>query len=265
MSYEPKSYKIKSIKEYSPEVKLFKIDSKINPSPGQFFQVSVLGKGEVALASCSYEKEYVDVLVRKVGNVTSSMFKLKEGDSIFIRGPYGKGYNIESLKGKDLILVAGGTGVAPITSLIEYISKNREDFGKVLVFFAFRDDKHILLHDRIKKWSKMFEVVLCLDKKSSKIKSEVGFVHQIIEKYVIDLKNPVASLCGPEIMMSSVSSALNNKGIDNNRIFWNMERRMECAIGSCGRCLLQDLYVCRDGPVFIYSDIKEKIENEAAN
>lgn len=253
------------VKKYTEDVKLYRIKTKMNPAPGQFFQVSVLGIGECPLASCSYNNKYVDVIIRNAGRVTNAIFKLKKNDKIFIRGPYGKGYNLKDLEKKDILLIAGGTGIAPVASLADYIWQKTENFGKISIFFGFRDEKHILLEDRIKKWKKKFEVNLCLNTKSNSIKCNTGMLHEIIENNLNFSERLIAILCGPEPMMENVSKVLNKKGITENKIYWNMERRMECAFGSCGRCLIQDVYVCRDGPVFRYDFIKKRLENEESN
>ena len=245
------------MKQYTEDVKLLRVNAGINPMPGQFFEASILGFGECPLASCSHDKKHIDMLVRNVGNVTGELFNLKKGDSVFIRGPYGHGFPLQELQGKDLLFVAGGTGIAPVTSMIEYVSQNRKDFGKVEIYFGFRNEKYILLMDRISKWKKMFNVSICLDKH--------GYVHEVLGKKDLDLSNSMAILCGPEIMMKSVTEVLNKKGLNNDKIFWSMERRMECAMGSCGRCLIQDVYTCKDGPVFRYDFIKPRLENEEAS
>lgn len=270
MVFIPKKHKILSITKINPEVNLFRIKSNMNPLPGKFFEVSILGVGEAPLASCSYNKNYLDLLVKNAGGVTSKLFELKKNDDIFIRGAYGRGFPVEEFKGKDLILVAGGTGVAPVTSLIEYIEKNRKNFGEIWIYFGFRNEKYILLEERIRKWEKIkgFHVIVCLNEINSKNKKnsyKKGFVHEILKNekpWFKNTQNTLACLCGPEIMMNSVSLELNNLGIKNNQIYWSMERRMECAFGSCGRCLIQDVYVCKDGPVFRYDLIKNKLENE---
>jgi anaerobic sulfite reductase subunit B len=263
MPLTPKKYKVLSVKKINSDVRLFRIKSNMNPKPGNFFETSILGVGEAPLASCSYNKNYLDLLVRNAGGVTAKMFELKKNDVVFIRGAYGKGFPLEELKGKDLILVAGGTGIAPITSLIEYVEQNRKNFGEVQIYFGFRNENYILLKDRIKNWAKKFRVVICLNEKSRKYRT--GFVHEVMCKDGIEVKNKektAALMCGPEMMMKAVSAELNKKGINNNQIYWSMERRMECAFGSCGRCLIQDVYVCKDGPVFRYDFIKPKLDNE---
>lgn len=264
MAYLPKPYKIEEAKQVTKDIKYLKIKSRINPLPGKFFQVSIPGVGECPLASCSYDDKFLNILVRNAGNVTSRIFELEKGDDIFIRGPYGKGYPLEELKGENLIFVAGGTGIAPVTSLIEYVEKNRKDFGDVFIYFGFRNEESILLKDKIKDWSKIFKVQVCLDEMPDNPHYHKGFINEIIEKQKHNFvkSKTRALMCGPEVMMEAVSKTLNTLGIKNNQIYWSMERRMECGFGSCGRCLIQDVYVCKDGPVFRYDFIKPKLNNE---
>lgn len=262
MSYLPKSYKLEKVKKYTDDVKLFKVKCGINPKPGQFVEVSIPGIGECPLASCSYDGKHVDLLTRNAGNVTSAMFNALSGGNIFIRGPYGKGFPLEELKGKNLILVAGGTGIAPITSLIEYVEKNRKDFGDVVIYFGFRNEANILLSERINRWCKKFSVHICLSDEPENKEYESGFVNEIMVKCKPMADNSVALLCGPEVMMEVATAELNKCGITNSRIYWSLERRMECGFGSCGRCQLQDMYVCKDGPIFRYDKIKYQLDNE---
>jgi anaerobic sulfite reductase subunit B len=264
MVFLPKPYKIESSEIITDNVKLIRVKSDMNPTPGKFFEVSIPGVGEAPLASCSYDDKNLDILIRNAGNVTSKLFELSKGDEIFIRGPYGKGFPLEELKGHNLILVAGGTGIAPVTSLIDYIEKNKNDFGEIIIYFGFRNEENILLKDKIKKWSKLFKVQICLDETSDNSSCVKGFVNEVIERQIpsFDKQKTRALMCGPEIMMEAVSKTLNGFGVKNNQIYWSMERRMECAFGSCGRCLIQDVYVCKDGPVFRYDFIKSKLENE---
>ncbi|MEM4330862.1 MAG: hypothetical protein QW273_02540 [Candidatus Pacearchaeota archaeon] len=260
--FEPKKYRIKMIKSYTPEVKLFRIETNINPLPGQFFQLSILGYGECPLASCSFNKNYVDVLVRKVGNVTSAMFNyLRKGDYVFLRGPYGKGYDLKEIGDKNMILIGGGSGIAPIASLIEYCLQNKKYYERIKVFFGFKNEESILLKDRIKKWSKKIKIKVFIDPQNKKTEYEQGYIQDILKKEEIE-ESQLFIMCGPELMMKSATDYLVSKGIKERNIFWNMERRMECAIGSCGRCLIQDLYVCKDGPVFSYELLKERLTKE---
>ena len=182
MAFLPKTYKIEEMQKINKNVKLIKIKSNINPFPGKFFEVSIPGVGEAPLASCSYDDKYLNILMRRAGNVTSRIFELDKGDEIFIRGPYGRGFPINELKGHDLIFVAGGTGIAPVTSFIEYVEKNRKDFGQIFIYFGFKNQDRILLKDRVKKWSKEFKVHVCLDEQGNDAKCYTGFVNDIIDK-----------------------------------------------------------------------------------
>lgn len=262
MTYKPTPYKIESIKTYTPQVKLFKIKSKLNPSPGTFLEVSVPGIGEAPLASCSHSSTHIELLTKNAGNVTSGIFNLKKGDKIFMRGPYGHGFPISKLKNKNLILIAGGTGIAPITSMINYIEQNRKDFKKIFIYFGFRDEENILLRERIKKWGEIFEVHVGLSSDPNSHDYEKGFINTIIENHKPSIQDTCAILCGPEMMMKVATKELNLLGIKNSKIYWSLERRMECAFGSCGRCQIQDLYVCKDGPIFRYDKIKPRLDNE---
>jgi len=266
--YTPKPYKIIEIKKYTEDIKLFRVKYNLNPMPGQFLEVSIPGIGECPLASCSYNKNYIDMLTRKVGNVTSAMFQLKKGKEVFIRGPYGKGWPIKKLKDKNLILIAGGTGIAPITSLIEYIEKNRKQFKNILIYFGFRNEKYILLKERIKIWKNKFDLIVTLDEKLEKhneLQCQTGFINEILDKNKIEIKNTIAVMCGPEMMMECVTDKLLSFGLKSNKVYWSTERRMECGLGSCGRCQIQDLYTCEDGPVFRYDIIKPKLDNEKSS
>lgn len=261
-SYLPNEYGIKGIDQYTEDVKLFTIACPICPKPGQFFEVMIPGVGEGPFASCSYENEVVEILMRRVGKVTTEIFKYKAGESMWIRGPYGKGFPIEELKGKNIIMVAGGTGVAPITSMIHYVELNRKDFGKVYIYFGFRDEEHVLLEKRIALWKSLFHLNVGLSHDPDTHKYERGYVNEIMEKHKPPIEHTVALLCGPEGMMKAVTDELHHLGITNSKVYWSLERRMECAFGSCGRCQLQDLYVCKDGPVFRYDVIKPRLDNE---
>lgn len=262
MTYLPKPYKIEEILKYNSDTWLFRVKSKMNPMPGKFIEVSIPGVGEAPLASCSYDPNYLDILTKKVGRLTGEMFKLKKGDELWIRGAYGNGFPISELKGMNLILVGGGTGMASVTSLVDYISKNRKDFGEISIYFGFRDEESVLLKEKIKKWSKEFNVHVGLSRDPHTHKYEKGHVQDIMKKNKLPVEHTYAVLCGPESLMESVTQELRLLGIKDERIYWSMERRMECAIGSCGRCQIFDLYVCRDGPVYRYDVIKPALDKE---
>ena len=266
MSYIPKPYKITNIQTLTKDIKLFEVKCDLNPKPGQFIETSIPGFGECPLASSDYNSNKLSLLTREAGNVTSKFFKLKKSDIIFIRGPYGNGFPLEELENKNLILIAGGTGIAPITSLINYIEQNRKKFKEIIIYLGFKNKDYILLKSQIIKWKKKFNLTICLDPNNTKfLNCEIGFIDDILKKRKLKLDNTLALMCGPEIMMNSVTKILNKQGLSNSKIYWSLERRMECAFGNCNRCLIQDLYVCKDGPVFRYDIIKPRLDNEESN
>jgi len=254
-----KEYKIEKTKRIRDDMALFRIKCDLNPQPGQFLEVSVPGIGECPLASCSYSKNYVELIVKKVGNVTSALFQLNAGDLVSIRGPYGKGFPVGKLGNRELILASGGTGIVPISSLIDYCDKS--GIRNITAYLSFRNEEYIPIKDKLIKWKRKFNIIICLDQTNDKNYRQ-GFVQDIITKTG---KNPIVLLCGPEVMMKAVTEKINKLGLENNKIYWSIERRMECGMGSCGRCLLQDIYVCKDGPVFRYDKIKSRLDNEEAS
>lgn len=261
MTYVGKKCKILKIEKLTDNVSVFSLKNTSKPIPGKFFEISVPGVGECPITSCTYNKDHIDLLTKNVGNVTKEMFRKKVGEFLSVRGPYGHGFPIKDLQGKNLIIVGSGTGLAPVASLIDYISQNRKDFNKIFIYFGFRDVENILLKKEIKKWEKKFHVFIGLSREKNH-KHEKGYVQDIIKKHKPLIENTIGILCGPEMMMDSVTKELNKLGVKNNKIYWSMERRMECGFGSCGRCQLQDLYVCRDGPVFRYDVVKPRLDNE---
>lgn len=264
MIFVPSPYTIESIEDYTKDVKLFKLKYDKEILPGQFLELSIPGIGECPLASCSYDPKYIELLTRKAGNVTTYLFQLKKGDTVYIRGPYGKGWPIHDLMDKNLVLIAGGTGLAPVTSLIDYIIKNRKKFKKISLYLGFRDIDNVLLKEKIIDWKKSFDVTVVLSSQKVPEGYKKGFIQDHLKKEKFD-KDTLALICGPEQMMEAVSLELNKHGIDNDKIYWSLERRMECGIGSCARCLIQDVYVCKDGPVFRYDKIKPKLDNEKSS
>jgi len=256
--YEPKPYKIAEKKQYTPDTFLFKVPAGINPMPGQFVEVSVLGVGECPISVCSYSSSHIDLLIRDVGNVTGKLAKLRRGSTILIRGPYGHGYPMAELVGKDIAVIAGGTGVAPPRSVIQYIQKNRDKYHDVHMFLGFRNPQEILFKEDIDEWSKDFKVTLTVDRCADpSFSGRVCFVTDAFGDADIVPGNAAVILCGPPVMMKVGVEKLLNKGFNDNQIYLSFERHMKCGIGKCGHCLVAGKYMCKDGPVFDYSVARE--------
>lgn len=273
--YHPIKVKISQIKTLSKDVKLFRLkkDKGDFPrtvdglcfTPGQFVLLGLFGYGEAPFgpASAPDNFSYVDVVVRRVGNLTSAIHRLKKGDRLFLRGPYGNGFPLKFFEDKDVILVTGGCGLPPIASLIEYIVKNRKKFGRVYLVYGARTPADLLMKDRIKEWQqKKIKVLLTVDQPTKDWSGYVGMVTDLIDEIEISPKNAAAAMCGPGPMMDALEKILRPLGIADRRIFVSLERKMQCGVGKCQHCTTGDKYVCLDGPVFYYDQIEESNQQE---
>ena len=264
--YKPFKVKIVRIEKHSDNVKLFRLEkddlfkkdeNDLVFKPGQFVLISYFGYGEApfGIASSSYEDSYIDIVVREVGTLTKALHQLKEGDDLFMRGPYGNGFPLDFMSGKDVVMVTGGCGIPPIAALIEYIIANKDKFGRIYLIYGARTSKDLLLKDSLKKWEKDIKVLLTIDKPDKNWKGYIGMVSELIDEIKIDAKDAVAAMCGPGPMMDALEKILRPLGISDRRIFVNMERKMQCGIGKCQHCVTGDKYVCKDGPVFNFDEI----------
>jgi sulfite reductase subunit B len=263
----PNLARIKDIKQETNTVKTFKLkflDKSFQKSftfmPGQFIQVSVFGIGEAPISVCSspFNKKYFEISVRNVGNVTNSLCKSKRGDIIGIRGPYGNGYPMNKLLYSNIVMVAGGIGFPPIKSVIEYIHCNRNDFGKLWLLYGARDPNDIVFKEELEKWKNEedFEILLTVDNPTPEWKGHVGVVTTLFDEIKITNKNTVGFVCGPPVMMKFVTQKFQQLGFGDDQIYLSMERLMKCGFGKCGHCNIGKKYVCIDGPVFRYDELK---------
>ena len=231
---------------------------------GQFIEVTVpgLGEGPFTPSSDPNVRERMDVTIMNVGRVTKTMHEMKPGDKIGVRGPYGKGYPLDDFKGKEIFIVGGGVGLAPLRSLLYALFGRQDDFKKIYLRYGARTPDDIIYKKLIPEWEKKqkLDVVLTVDKAQNGWKGNVGVVTTILNEIPCDLKNTVAIVCGPPIMMKFTTFKLVEKGFAHKDIYLSMEKNMSCGIGKCGHCGLGKFYVCKDGPVFTY----DQIENLAA-
>ena len=232
--------------------------SKMIFEPGQFLQVSLFGYGEIpiGLASSPTREKSFDIVVRTVGRVSTAINQLKAGDSVYIRGPYGNGFKLQKLRNHPVLIVAGGVGVCPTRSLIQYIMERREEFENFTLFYGSRDPSRQLFLEDLKQWRSndkidYFETV---DKADKNWSGSVGVITELFKKTTISADSRVI-ICGPPIMFKFVIEELDKIGIPAEHIFVDLERRVKCAIGKCGHCQINDKTVCLDGPVFALSEI----------
>jgi sulfite reductase subunit B len=245
--------------------KLFELRLKngreLGHQPGQFVEISIFGIGEapISISSSPTKKGSFEIAVRAVGNVTQALHKLDRGATVGIRGPFGKGFPVAELKGKDILFVAGGIGLVPLRSLINYVLDHRSDFGRVQVLFGAKTPAEQLFVDELAKWrtSKELEYLETVDRADDRWKGNVGVITTLFPKINIDPKKTVAVIVGPPIMYRFAILEAQDKGIPDEQIIVSLERRMKCGVGKCGHCQINNLYVCQEGPVFTYAKIKD--------
>ncbi|MFW6383248.1 MAG: anaerobic sulfite reductase subunit AsrB [Nanoarchaeota archaeon] len=255
--YIPEMYNISQLFNQTHDTKLFRVKSNMNPMPGQFVELSILGVGECPISVCSYNPDCVDLTIRRVGNVTGKLFELGKNAKVGLRGPYGNGYPMEDFEGKNLILVGGGTGFAPLRGVIKYLEQHKDKYQSIKIFAGFRTPEDILFKKEIEKWKKKFSFTLTIDKKTKGWRGKVGVITQPLEKASINPENTEVLICGPPVMIKFVKQTLFQKGFKKNQIWLSLERDMQCGIGKCGHCMINNMFVCKDGPVFNLTKIED--------
>lgn len=267
-NYRIRNGRILRTKQMTGHEKLFEIalekGESLDHEPGQFVMVSLFGVGEAPISICSSPTTpgSFELCVRAVGKVTNAMHKLEAGDEIGIRGPYGKGFPVRILEGNDVLIVAGGLGIAPVRSLIKYIFDNRRDFGKTHILLGCKTHKDIPFGDEIDQWLRRLDVhyECTVDKAAPDWAGHVGVITSLIPGVHLEPERTFAVVVGPPVMYKYVIKELLAKKIPERQIMLSLERHMKCGMGKCGRCQIQNLYCCQDGPVFNYEEIKNMSE-----
>jgi NAD(P)H-flavin reductase len=237
-------------------------ETDLGHQPGQFVQVSVFGVGEApfGVSSSPTTKGSFELCIRKLGNVTTKIHTLNEGDKVGIRGPFGKGFDAEFLKGKDLLFIAGGLGIVPLRSLFNYVLANRKDYGRVILLYGCKEPRELLFGDEILDLEERddieFKATVDWCPEDEVWTNNIGVITTLIPQVDFDPQKTFAIVCGPPIMYKFVIKDLKSRNVPDDHIIVSLERRMKCGVGKCGHCQINQLYVCKDGPVFSYSDIK---------
>jgi NAD(P)H-flavin reductase len=239
-------------------------DGGVAFKPGQFNMLYVFGVGEVPI-SMSGDPARRRTLVhttRAVGAVTRAMQGLRKGAALGVRGPYGQPWPLDQAAGRDVVLVAGGIGLAPLRPALYEIASHREDFGNVVLLYGSRGPEDILFRRELERWraASGVDVSVTVDRALGPWPGHVGVVTTLISRASFESRNSVALLCGPEIMMRFTAEELRKRGMPLERVFVSMERNMKCAIGLCGHCQFGPSFVCKDGPVFPYARVKRLLE-----
>ncbi|MFA4915291.1 MAG: FAD/NAD(P)-binding protein [Syntrophales bacterium] len=263
----PELAEIIRVEELTATEKLFEIRFKngreLGHLPGQFVEVSVFGIGEapISISSSPTKDGSFELVVRRVGNVTGALHRLRKGSIIGIRGPFGNGFPLTELKGRDILFVAGGIGLVPLRSLINYVLDNRGSYGRVIILFGARTPSERLFVDELALWKdrRDVEFLETVDRAEPEWnwKGHTGVITTLFPEINVDQDKTYAVIVGPPVMYRFAILEAMGKGIPGERIIVSLERRMKCGVGKCGHCQIQNLYVCQDGPVFRYSEIKE--------
>ena len=225
---------------------------------GQCAMLSVFGKGEsmISISSSPLVKDYLQFSILKMGRVTSALHEMQVGDIIGIRGPYGNGFPIEDWKGKNIIFIGGGIGLAPIWSVLNTALARKEEFGDLMLIYGARTSKDLAFREELEELRKSMPVHLSIDIAEPGWKEFVGFVAQNVADKKPSPKNAISITCGPPIMIKFVIKALKDLGFEDAQIFTTVENKMKCGIGKCGRCNIGLHYVCKDGPVYSWAELK---------
>ncbi len=259
--YTPFKAEIKEVRKETADVCLFTVETSvpIQYHPGQFFMLSLWGVGEVpiSVASLNTNQHRVEFCIRRVGHVTSELHKLRKGDSLWLRGPYGNGFPVEKAEGRDVIIVGGGIGLAPLRPLIQWFIKKKDRIGHVTLLYGARTPQDVVFREDMKSWStEGIKVVQTVDRASDGWDGHVGIVTTLWHEAEVDYRDAVSFICGPEIMIKAAMKDLFFFGMSEDRIITTLEAHMKCGVGKCGHCYAGPKYICTDGPVFTYEEIK---------
>lgn len=239
----------------------FRLIYKGEVCPGQFFEVSIPKYGEAPISVSGVSDGLVDLTIRKVGKVTNEIFEQYVGDKIFLRGPYGNGFDVNIYKEKEIIIVAGGTGVSPVRGVISYFANHTEERKKMTIITGFKSEKDILFRKDFEYWKDKMNVILTLDNGEENADYKIGLVTKYIPGLEFaDVSSTVAIVVGPPAMMRFSVKALLERGLKEENIWISQERKMCCGLGKCGHCKIGSKYVCLDGPVFNYTEGKNLLD-----
>jgi NAD(P)H-flavin reductase len=229
-------------------------------APGQFNMLYVFGVGEIPISISGDPTRHASLVhtIRDVGTVSGAMRALGPGDVLGVRGPYGSRWPVQRAHGQDLVVVAGGIGLAPLRPVVYNVLAERARFGRVAVLYGARTPQEILYSRELQQWRahRDLEVMVTVDRAATAWRGSVGVVTRLIPRAAFDPANTIALVCGPEIMMRFTALELIKRGVPADSIFVSMERNMKCAVAQCGHCQYGPYFVCRDGPVFPYSPIQ---------
>ena len=261
--YQPLESVIEDIITETPNIKtfVFRPREEFEFKTGQFIELTLPGAGEAPFTPSSDPnvRDTFDVTIMKAGKVTGLLHDIPKNTTVGIRGPFGKGYPLDKFAGKDVLIVGGGVGLAPLRSLLFSLFAEMDKYNKVVLRCGARTPADLLYKDSLSQWAnkKKVDVVTTVDVGEPGWKGNVGLVTTILKDLPVDLKKTVSVVCGPPIMMKFVTLKLLDLGFKPPEIYLSMEKNMSCGLGKCGHCRVGKFYACKDGPVFTYEELKD--------
>jgi len=261
--YQPVEAVIENIIQETPAIKTFVLKPKepFSFRTGQFIELTVPGIGEAPFTPSSDPnlKDRFEVTIMQAGSVTAKLHELEAGATLGLRGPFGKGYPLDTFKGKDILIVGGGVGLAPLRSLLFSLFAGIGDYRKIFLRYGARTPNDIVYKQAIPEWAKKekVDVVTSVDVGDASWQGNVGLVTTILNDLGLDVNQAKAIVCGPPIMMKFVTLKLLDLGFKHEDIHLSMEKNMSCGLGKCGHCRVGRFYACKDGPVFTYDLLKD--------
>jgi NAD(P)H-flavin reductase len=231
-------------------------------SSGQFAELSVLGVGEspISISSSPTRPEAIEFSIRRLGQLTGALHDLEPGDKIGIRGPFGNCFPLEEIEGKNVLIIGGGIGLAPLRSVILNVFDNRAKYGNIDIIYGARSPQDLVYTSEYEEWEKVdnSRLHLTVDRGDEEWKGNVGLVPTFLKEINPSPENTTSFTCGPPIMIKFVIEALHELGFSSEHIVTTLERRMKCGVGKCGRCNVGSKYVCQEGAVFTLKELKER-------
>lgn len=260
--YRPVRSRIRKIVQETDIDYTFFMEYDGTVKPGQFFEVSIPKYGEAPISVSEIGADYIGLTIRRVGVVTNTIHELTVGDSLFLRGPYGNGFDLENYKNKEVVIVAGGTGLAPVKGLIDYFAEHPQETKGMTVLAGFKTTKDVLFRDSFPRWEKNANVMMTVEKAEEyDYQERTGLVTCYVPQVLYQDKTLAQVIVvGPPIMIQCTAAAFLAQGISEENLWVSYERKMCCGVGKCGHCKMDDTYICLEGPVFIYAQAKHLID-----